>query len=422
MITLRTYYVLSSLLRPFLILLMHWRAKKGKEDPLRLGERKGIASIPRPNKPILWIHAVSVGETQAALKIIESLKQVHPTHQILLTTNTMGSYKLIQTLKDTTLLHQFIPFDSPPWVKRFLEYWKPEIALFMESELWPNLILETHTKGIPLLLLNGRISGTSFKRWQKNPQLISPLLQKFSMCLVHDDVQDVRFKSLGAGHVKIIGDLKLCSNPLSYEEAAYARLKSTRPSWLAASIHRSDLSVIIDTHKELLKTYPNLLLWLVPRHPERVPLMQGILHTSGLTTTCHTQGHPPSSTTQVYIVDEIGSMGLFYRLTDICFVGGSLQPGHHGGHNPLEPARLGSAVLFGPEMTNCRHTANQLLAAGAAIECPTANTLAGTITTLLKDSSLKATMIASALSFTKDQGETLSLALMEIEKHLGPTS
>ncbi len=333
---------------PFVSGYLKWRAHKGYENKNRIDERIGKASLPRPEKSLLWVNAVSVGEAVAALTIIQAILKKYPEVHVLLTTTTVSSAKVIEKRLPKNTIHQFCPVDTPQAVQRFLEHWKPDLAIWIESELWPNLIRKAQEKGIPTILLNGRMSLKSFSNWKKLKKIISPLLSRLNLCAVQSEEQAYFFQTLGAKSVLIMGNVKLMMTPLDVDSKKYHSLKQEvgeRPIWLAASTHPGEEEIILKAHKILRKEHPDLLTILVPRHIERAPSLQLLALKEGVSTALRTETTTLAGI-EVYIGNTLGEMGLFYALAPVVLMGATLVS--KGGHNPIEAAQLGAFVLHGP--------------------------------------------------------------------------
>jgi len=337
---------------PFVLAYLGWRAFKGQEDKSRLHERKGVASVPRPEKSLLWVHAVSVGEAVAALTIIQAILKKYPEIHVLLTTTTVASAKVVEKRLPKNTTHQFCPVDTPQAVRRFLEHWQPDLAIWIESELWPNLIHETQEKGIPTILLNGRMSLKSFSNWKKLKGMISPLLSRLDLCAVQSEEQASFFQILGAKTISIMGNVKLMTTPLDVDSKQYRAFKKEigeRPIWLAACTHPGEEEIIFQAHKMLRKDYPDLLTILVPRHIERASALQQFALKEGIAAALRTETVSLAGV-EVYIGNTLGEMGLFYALSPLVLMGATLVP--KGGHNPIEAAQMGAFVLHGPHIFN----------------------------------------------------------------------
>ena len=391
------YRMLTRPLSPIAVAYLAQRRKRGKEDPIRLRERRGIASAARPQGPLVWIHAASIGEATAALGLIERLLSSRPGLAILVTTGTVTSARLLESRLPERARHQFVPADLPHWVARFLDHWHPDLALWVESELWPNLVLATRARGIPMVLVNARLSARSYRRWQRWPGLIGPMLSTFDLCLAQDEQQTERFRSLGARHVAMVGDLKSAAVPLPFDRSELLQLRigiGQRPVWLAASTHAGEEEIAARVHYGLMAKFAGLLTIVVPRHPVRADTIATMLSARGVRVARRARGEPVTRDTDVYLADTIGELGLFYRLAEIAFIGGSLVA--KGGHNPLEAARLDCAILHGPDMSNCAGMAAALAAAGASETVTDAETLAHSVAALLADRQLRTGRAAAA--------------------------
>jgi 3-deoxy-D-manno-octulosonic-acid transferase len=375
------YRVAARLLSPALHLLLRQRRARGKEDPSRLPERTGLPSRPRPDGPLVWFHAASVGEATSTLPLIERLRRDRPSLSILLTTGTVTSARLIESrITDAAVLHQFAPLDQPAWVARFLDHWRPDLAVWVESELWPNLVRETRARNVPMILLNARLSRRSFARWQRFPQIARELIGSFDLALAQDAAQGERLAILGARRVLSVGDLKSAADPLPVDDARLAELAEAtrgRPLWLAASTHPGEEAAVIEAQQHLRTRFPNLLTIIAPRHPSRSDEVKAILPEA----TLHSKREAPNGA--FHLVDTIGELGLYYRLASVVFVGGSLTP--KGGHNPLEAALLDCAIVMGPDTANCAASAGDLAAAGALRTVRDAASLAEEVGRLLAD-------------------------------------
>jgi 3-deoxy-D-manno-octulosonic-acid transferase len=380
------YRSLTLPLTPPVRVYLKRRLRRGKEDALRIDERRGIPGEARPPGPLAWIHAASVGEATAMLSLIERLLADRPALEILLTTGTVASARLLEARLPPRARHQFVPVDLPRWTARFLDHWRPDLALWVESELWPNLVLTTRARGVPMVLLNGRLSAGSYARWRWLPGLARPVLGAFELCLAQDRVQAERFRRLGARNVATVGDLKAAAQPLPVDAWRLEKLRrqiGPRPVWLAASTHAGEDEIVADAHCQLSAVHPRLLTIIAPRHPARADTMDAMLAERGLRTARRSRAKPIPGQTDIYIADTMGELGLFYAFSGIAFIGGSLVP--KGGHNPFEAARLDCAVLHGPHVANCVGMAAELAAAGAAETVRNADELARAVSALLRD-------------------------------------
>jgi 3-deoxy-D-manno-octulosonic-acid transferase len=406
------YRALTRPMPPLVTLYLQRRCRRGKEDRLRLAERRGIASGARPPGPLIWIHGASVGEATAVLQLIERLLETRPELEVLVTTGTVASAQLLKKRLPARARHQFVPIDLPGWIRRFLDFWRPDMALWVESELWPNLVLATHARGVPMMLINARLSARSFRRWQRWPGLIRPVLGAFAQCLAQDDKQARRLRRLGAKNVVAIGDLKAAGHRLPVDQAQLQRLRQEigrRPLWLAASTHQGEEEAAAEVHATLAAKYSGLMTIIAPRHPVRGDAVAAMLARSGLRVARRGYGEPITPETDIYLADTMGELGLFYRVAEIAFIGGSIV--RNGGHNPFEAARLDCAILHGPDISNCAAMTAALAEAGAAQMVDDAEELATAVSLLLSDPRLCAARRAAAMRVAA-QGETILDAVL----------
>jgi 3-deoxy-D-manno-octulosonic-acid transferase len=379
----RTAGTLAAPVVPFYLRL---RARRGKEVAARLAERRGVAGMARPPGPLLWLHAASVGETLSILPLLEALAVRRPALRLLVTTGTVTSAALLgRRLPDwlaLRVIHRFAPLDVPAWAARFLDAWRPDAAVFVESELWPNLIAAADARGVPLALVNARMSARSARLWRRVPRLARAVLGRFRLVLAQSEADAERLRELGAARAACWGNLKFAARPLPAEAGELARLRGRiagRPVFLAASTHPGEEALALRAHRRLAADHPGLLTILVPRHPERGEAVAaeaaGLLREGGdeaaaapTAVVRRALGQDPGPETAVLVADTLGELGLFYRLASVALVGGSLV--EHGGQNPLEPARLHCPVLLGPHTWNFAEVVQRLLAAGGAVQLP----------------------------------------------------
>lgn len=417
----RLYRALTRLSRPLVLAYLAYRRRRGKEDLRRFGERLGRPGMARPTGPLVWVHAASVGEATTMLGLIERLLHAQEALQILITTGTVASARLLEQRLPPRARHQFVPVDLPDAVARFLDHWRPSLALWVESELWPNLILATHARGIPLVLVNGRLSTRSYRHWRWSPGLIAPVLECFALCLAQDGKQASRLVRLGARRVAEAGDLKSAAERLPVDARELARLKcqiGARPLWLAASTHAGEEEVAAKVHERLSSEYPELLTIIVPRHPLRGESIGKMLATRGLSAARRSAGEIITPRTGVYVADTMGELGLFYNLAGIAFIGGSLS--RKGGHNPFEAARLICAVLHGPDMSNCAVMAAALAAAGASETVNDAEGLAHAVSALLSKPEERASRAAAGAEAAARSANVLDRVIEQLAPWLDP--
>ena len=349
---LRAYRYATGLLEPAAAGLLLWRRRKGKEDPERLAERRGWASVRRPNKPVVWLHGASVGETVTLLPLIARLQK--RGFAVLVTSGTVTSAKLLAARLPAGVVHQYVPLDVPRYMRRFLDHWQPELCLICESEIWPNLLIEAKRREIPVVMVNGRMSERSFQRWYKLPKTSHFLLSCFEACLAQSHGDAERLAQLGAPRVSVAGNLKfdVPAPPADPDMLAILDGMTTgRPIWIAASTHPGEDELVLSAHLALKPHLPKLLTIIVPRHPQRGPEIEALAQANDVAVSRRATGGQPERDVELYVADTVNELGLFYRLSQVAFLGGSLVEGI-GGHNPIEPAKLGSALLHGPYVHN----------------------------------------------------------------------
>ena len=415
------YRILTDIAGPLLYRWLDYRARRGKEDHLRLAERSGVASRPRPEGRLVWFHAASVGEALSILPLMAAARA--KGWQVLVTTGTVTSAKILAERMSGEAIHQYIPLDRLAWVRRFLDHWKPDLVLWTESELWPNTLAEISARRIPAILLNARLSDKSFRGWQRLPVPAQKILGAFKLIIAQSNEDKLRFAALCARQVMSAGNLKHAAAPLPADESALADLRAVlgkRPHWLAASIHPGEDVIAAQAHQAAKKHHPGLLTIIVPRHPQRAALMAASLAASGLQVARRGTGDPITAGTDIYIADTMGELGLFYRLCDLAFMGKSLAVG--GGQNPAEAAQLGCALLFGPNMSNFRDAAGDLLSCRAAIEVRNADALAAAVDWLLQDKRTRERMGESARAEIARHADAINQTLAHLEPYFVPLS
>ncbi|MBK1667553.1 hypothetical protein CKO28_05845 [Rhodovibrio sodomensis] len=417
------YRVITFLAGPALRVYLHRRVTRGKEEKGRLRERFGVASQPRPDGPLVWLHAASVGESLSLLPLVEALRTREPALTVLVTSGTVTSARLLQTRLPAGVIHQYNPIDRAAWVRRFLDHWRPDLALYVESELWPNLLGMTQARGIPTGLLNARMSETSFRNWRRMPAFIHRLMAGFRFCLAQNPTQAERMADLGARNPRPLGNLKCAAKPLAVDPDALAQLRAAtagRPCWLAASTHDGEEAAAAQVHGALGARHPGLLTVVAPRHPERAGEVVRLLRQRGLRVAQRSRDGLASldAETDVYLVDTLGELGLFYSLCPVAFVGGSL--GQVGGHNPIEPARLGCAVVHGPDMRAFSEVAEDLSEPGGSWQVADADGLIRAVDRLLSEPDTRANQTAAARAVAEAQAGVLDAVLNELDPYLAP--
>jgi 3-deoxy-D-manno-octulosonic-acid transferase len=414
---LRVYRGLSSAASPFAPALIRQRLKHGKEDPARTDERRGVSRDSRPQGPLIWIHGASVGEVLAAAALIERLRALDI--RILVTSGTVTSAAIVARRFPPDIIHQYVPYDTPRFVRRFLDHWRPSLALFIESDLWPNLILAGAARRLPMILINGRMSQRSFPRWQRMSRTISALLGSFELCLTQSRVDAERFAALGSRNVLTTGNLKLDvpappADPMRLERLATAT--RSRPVIVAASTHPGEEEILVAAHKTLSGFFPSLLTVIVPRHPHRGPDVAGLVSASGLQVTLRSRDELPLAATDIYVADTMGELGLFYRLAPVVFMGGSLV--RHGGQNPIEAVKLGAAIVHGPHIFNFAEVYDLLDRAGGARVADGQEALVKQLGQLLHDADVRSTLVAAGERVVEQLGGALERTLAALEPYL----
>ncbi len=394
---LKLYRSGTSALRAAAPLLLKYRERQGKEDPERRAERLGRSAKVRPEGTLAWVHAASVGETNAVLPLIEGLLDAEPSLHVLLTTGTTTSAGLAARRLPPRAFHQFVPLDAAKYAGAFLDHWRPDLAIFTESEIWPNLILKSSRRKIAMALVNARMSPRSMKRWRRNAALARPLFSRFAIVLAQNDMVARTIKSLGAPHVVTAGNIKIDAPPPPACSSDLAELRtatSGRPLLLAASTHAGEETIVARAHEILSHSQPGLLTIIAPRHPDRATALLPELEAKGFRVTRRSVAGLPSRDTQIYVADTIGELGTFFALCPVAFIGGSLI--EHGGQNPIEPIRHGALVLTGPSTHNFREAYDALRNFGGAKEVKSAEDMAAAAALLLGDQEAAKKMQAGA--------------------------
>ena len=393
----KSYRALTGLARPAVSLLLDARTRQGKEDRQRRGERFGQASVARPEGCLVWVHAASVGETNAILPLLTALRTRRPDIRFLLTTGTSTSAAIASSRLEPHDIHQYVPLDVPKAVRDFLDHWRPQLAIFTESEIWPNLIMETSARSIPLALVNARMSSRSYARWRRWRGLAKPMFSRFDVVLAQNEKLARQFGYLGARNVLAAGNLKIDAPPPAADAAEVNRLRGLldgRPCLVAASTHEGEEEIIGLAHKIIAQKAASLCTIVVPRHPERGGRIAEILRGQGLEVSRRSQGAVPERRTDIYIADTLGELGTFYSLTPLAFIGGSLIP--RGGQNPVEAIRHGAVVITGPHWANFSDAYRALFRRRAALQVDSAESLARAVGSLMDDEVELARMRASA--------------------------
>ncbi len=415
--TLRVYRKLSFAMVPLAPALIKRRLKLGKEDPARVGERRGMSDDVRPHGPLVWIHGASVGEVLAAAALVEKLRALDL--RILLTSGTVTSAAIVAKRFPPDVIHQYVPYDSPRYVTRFLDHWRPSLALFIESDLWPNLILASAARRLPMVLINGRMSQRSFPRWRRVSNTISALLGRFEVCLAQSQLDADRFSALGSRNVVTTGNLKLDVPAPPADPAKLERLMAMtrgRPIVVAASTHPGEEEILTETHKTLAGFFPGLLTVIVPRHADRGEAIARSIAAAGLQAGLRSREQLPTAATDIYLADTMGELGLFYRLAPIVFMGGSLV--HHGGQNPIEAIKLGASIVHGPHVFNFTDVYEALDTAGGARRADGQEALVKQLGQLLADPKARDASLIASERVVEQLGGALERTLTALEPYL----
>lgn len=418
------YRLLTSFSAPILTLLLRRRVAKGKEDAARLKERKGITALPRPTGALIWVHAASVGEAQSALILINEIAKTDPQMNFLVTSGTRTSADLMAQRLPPCAVHQYVPLDHPQWVTAFLDHWKPNMVLWMESELWPNMLTQIKTQNIPALLINARLSDKSFKRWKMFSTSAQKLLSTFNLILTQTSLDKERFDELGASNTHVSDNLKYSASPLPCDKSDLADFKTAihnRPLWLYASTHDGEETMAARVHKNLVELHPNLLTIIVPRHPERREAIAAELKAMGTNITLRgANKNLPTDTTEIYIADTLGELGLFYTLSPIAMIGRSFSHDGGGGHNPIEAAQLNCAVLTGANIQYQKQLFAEMFAAGAAHQVFSEQELLDQLNIYLSYNDKLSTAIQFAKDFSQSKDDIINNVMEQIAPLLPP--
>ena len=407
------YAAATGLLEPLAPALLQARARAGKEDPARLDERLARTGAARPDGPLVWLHGVSVGESLSLLPLIDALRTRQPAVSLLVTSGTVTSAALLAQRLPSGVIHQFVPVDSPGAAARFLDHWRPSTALFVESELWPNLILAAKARGVRLALLSARMTDASAQGWARTPGSAQALLAAFDLVLPQDRATEERLRKLGARTGPEL-NLKLVGPPPPVDQGLAAGLRAGiggRKVVLAASTHPGEERLIAQAARAAAS---EALLLIAPRHPERGPQIAADLKDLGFEIARRAGHEPPTAATTAYVADTLGEMGVLFSLADVVVMGGSFVEGI-GGHNPLEPARIGRPILTGPHAFNAADLYAEMFAEACAIEAADGAGLARHIRGLLANPMIARRMGEAALAYAARQGAALEAAMSLLE-------
>lgn len=403
------YRLVSAVGAPLIATYLNKRLKRGKEDPARFSERLGYAGVARPDGTVIWMHGASVGESLSMLPVVGEIMARANAPTVLVTTGTVTSARLMRERLPEGAIHQFVPVDRLPYVQQFLDHWQPDLAFWWESELWPNMIVETHDRAIPMVLVNARMSPPSFLKWQRWRSFAGTLLKCFDLVLAQTDTDVERYRALGARQVERIGNLKFAVPPLPCDEGNLAEIRARtgdRPMWLAASTHLGEEEMIWNAHQRISRSRPDLLTIIAPRHPDRGPAIAEALRDNGAIVAMRSNSEPVRADTMVYLADTLGELGLFFRLAPVVFMGKSLVP--QGGQNPIEPALLGAAVITGPHTWNFDEITRAMIDAGALEVVADGDALAAAVERDLVDPARAKARAGAAHSYAMREAKVLA--------------
>lgn len=418
---LRLYKAILAIMYPLALnRYIEKRKRNGKEDLARFDERLGKAVLPRPKGQLIWMHGASVGESVSMLPLIKTLLDIYPDLHIMVTTGTVTSAEVMAKRLPDRAFHQYYPLEHPLYAARFIRHWKPNLVLWFESEFWPAMLSTIKKRNIPLILVNGRISNKSFRRWQQFEFAIRQILDCFTLCLGQSDEDTRRLQMLGAKKTASLGNLKYAGLPLPVDETKKKLLEESfgnRPLWLVSSTHDDEESKIGRFLKGLEEKVPNLLTVIVPRHPHRgIEIKEKLAGEYGLNVSMRSAEEQITQETEVYVADTIGELGIFYELIPVVFIGGSLIA--HGGQNFMEPSRYRDATIVGPHMFNFTDAMNRARQANAILEVNDVLELIDLVEKLLTDPALLEEKRTLAYNWATSEAKVLDGIVAEIKKYI----
>jgi 3-deoxy-D-manno-octulosonic-acid transferase len=406
-------FVLKSLLKK--------RLKQGKEDPNRLDERMGIAGMSRPDGFLIWLHAASVGEAQSAMILINALAQDKDT-QILVTTGTVTSAEFLKNRLPSNAFHQYYPLDHPKWVGDFLDHWHPDYIIWMESEIWPNMLQAVQSRKIGAALINARLSEKSLRRWKMAGKSVTEILAPFQVCLTQTEDDAKSFQKLGLLHARASGNLKYSAAPLPFDRHSETQLLDAleeRPCWVFASTHDSEEEMACRIHMGLKAKVPNLLTIIVPRHPERRENILRACAKYNVNTKQRGDNRAlPTIKDDIYLADTLGELGLFYSISPIACIGRSFSNDGGGGHNPIEAAQYHCAVLHGPLVQNLKDIYDEFDKAGACLKINDESDLQKRLEKLFLDDTGREALQSKAHHFVSQKADVLPFIMKTLENDM----
>lgn len=416
---LATYKTLMRLSTPVLNAYLDKRMARGKEDKLRAHERKGAPTKPRPSGALVWCHAASVGESLSLLSVIQKIATDYPNLHIMVTTGTVTSAQLMAQRLPPQAFHQYVPVDHPVWVDGFLNHWQPDFVIWSESEFWPNLLSGIKARQIPAVLLNARMSADTCRKWGYARGFIANILSVFDVALAQNEAEAMRLRTLGARLVKVSSNLKYAAQPLPFDAAVLAQLQQQtagRKIVLFASTHAGEEDLAVRVHQAVQAKHPDLLTVIVPRHPQRGGEIAALIDTAGLSYQRRSQQDAQNfgidATTQIYLADTLGELGLFFSLCATVVMGGSFAD--VGGHNPIEPAQMECLIIYGPQMYNFIGICGEFEQRHAALSVAHETALSSLLDDVLLTPEKYAITRANALRLTAEKSHVIDELMADI--------
>lgn len=413
------YSILNTLLLPLYLVLLATRWFKGKENITSILSRTGVRFGNRPRGKLIWINAASVGESIIAKNLIETLQKENPSYNFLITTGTLSSAKMFKRWQLEKTWHEFTPLDNLITLRLFFRYWQPDIGIFIESDLWPALML-VGAQNCQLLLLNGRLSDKSFARWQKFSKIFKILTDQFKFIAVQSEIDLKKYQALGQFKAQNLQNLKFANKPLAVDQQKFELLSSiltNKQVFVAASTAPEDEEVLLPVIKDVIDQVPEFFPVIIPRHPERLPEIEGYCQRFGLTYSVQSRDKTPNLNKNIFIVDAFGAVGLFCKLAKIVFVGGSFK---RGGHNLLEPASFGKLVIVGSDMSNFQDITTEMLKKNACIQIHNGDEFKEKLLFFLDKSNslVAATYEQNAETYVESKAEVMNNYLNHLKKFL----
>jgi 3-deoxy-D-manno-octulosonic-acid transferase len=411
------YSFLTSAGRPLVPLFLWARIARGKEDVARVDERRGMATHARPEGRSVWMHGASIGECLSLLPCMEEF--VARGFHIVVTSGSVGSARVLGERLPAGALHQFFPLDVYQYALRFLDHWQPEIVLVAESEIWPNIFRAIRKRRFLLVLVNARLSPTSFERWRRARKAAADVFGSIDLCLVQTKEDGERFAALGTKRVRLVGNMKFDATPPPADPAELSDLSGrigARPAWAAVSTHHGEEEIVADAHLTLRSQFPALLTIIAPRHPRRADAVAQMLVGKGLRLARRSHGTSVDNDTDIYLADTLGETGLIYRLCKLAFIGRSLTA--KGGQNPIEAAKLNCAILHGPHVGNFREVYAALAAGEGAFVVEDRQTLSNAVAWLLSDAQALRRTARNAAHIAEEQSGATARVMQAIAPYL----